>query len=351
MTTNRGVWIAVLASSAMGCGGGSLEPPDGGVYVFDGAMIEPGDAGRSDAGGPGPGDGGLDAGRDVGTDAGMTGVVPDPIPFITNVPGLVVTQPLPAAGEDEHYLRIVHVSYVPDPTGFSGNYLHEWYFVMHNYGSRPACQVRVGFEARNASSAVIVSDDLNFVDGDPYRTAGGLLIECLSPGAEGVVFSNQNTTSPAPLSSVRSISFTVVPGFYDGVVPETEPATIDSVLAFDEFGSGRDRVRGNIRGGARPYRSATPNFYVMSPSGYFVDWMFDTVLDIPVRALAPYETLSGNGRVTRWEQHLDLTDVLAVRGPSAAAEAEWMELAARTEASREADRARVLAGRPPEPID
>jgi len=273
-------------------------------------------------------------------------VIPNPVPVVTNIPGLLVTQPLPAAGEDEHSLRIVHISYVPDPTGFSGNYLHEWYFLMHNYGTRPACQVRVGFEARSTSGAVIVSDDLNFVDGDHYRTPGGVLIECLSPGEEGMVFSNQNTMSPSPLSSVRSVSFAVTPGFYDGVVLESEPATIDSATAFDEFGSGRDRIRGNLRGGARAYRSGTANFYIVGPSGYFVDWMFETVLNIPARSLVPYETLSANGRVSNWQEHLDLTDVLAIRVPAGDAEVARMELAAEREASHEADIARAVEAHP-----
>jgi hypothetical protein len=342
-----------LCMGLAGCGGGTFDPPDGGVYVFDGAMIGSPDAGPGD-GGPrdgGPRDGGPSDGgpRDGGADGGSGEVIPDPVRVVTHIPGLVVTQPLPAAGEEEHGLRVVHVSYVPSTQVF-GEYLHEWYFLVHNYGARPACQVLVTFEVRGTSGAVIVSDDLNFVNGDAYRTASGLLVECLSPGEEGMVFSNQRTTTPDPISAVRSISFTVTPGFYEGVTLESEPATIDSAMAYDEFGSGRDRIRGNLRGGARSYRSATANFYLRSASGYFVGWMFDTVSTLPARALVPYETLSEDGRARDWLEHLDFSDPAALRRPADAADLARMAIASQMAASREEDRARWERSITPQPI-
>lgn len=218
MSTTR-VLLALSVLLASGCDAGTLGPPDGGVYRFDGAMIPTLDVavGRDTPSVP----------RDAGADAGPAFFARRPdVPYVVDV----------ETGAEWIELESWNVL----QNEVSG--LEEMVVILRNRHTVPLCTILWDVYFEDAAG-VALTTLRGTVESDSLTTAGGSAVACIQPGLTGIGYANQFQTTP--LSDVRGLRVVYTAGAYPDAVPFAMVSRTSTEI-YDAFGTGTYyRMRGH----------------------------------------------------------------------------------------------------------
>jgi hypothetical protein len=203
-------------------------------------------------------DGGVDV--DAGDD-------PPPVEGIsTNLINAELSQPSNDA--DSAGVRVTSFSFMPEDDNLGSGYYMQWFLTLESTGDMPACYANVVFVGKDASGSVVFEED-TYADSTKFES-GGLMLNCIAPGAEGVAWTNAFNSVHTAVDDVAEVAFDVSANPRD-IAPVAGEPHVEDVEVFDRFGTGRASYRGTLRTGSQAIDFPSVDFYLLHPEGYIED--------------------------------------------------------------------------------